>query len=383
MSSFSGFWGRRELRPHPLNQLDCRLEGEKRMKLQLIWITAASLVSLGGVSQDELTKSVTAAREAADAPGIAAVVQERDQAVRIACAGVRIAGRDAVIEEDDLWHLGSVSKSFTATLVGRLVEKKVVAWDDTVEQHLGELVPNLHDAHKETTFRHLLSHRSGLAANLPMKRFREFGQNPEDPITDRLKWTRYILEREPSGKREEHFEYSNDGFIVAGAMLEAKTGTSWEELMQREVFAPLELDSAGFGPPHGDKPDDQPRGHRGDNVPMPPDADNPAALGPAGRIHMSLTDLARYLRAHADRPETFLKAETFDVLHTSPFDGDYAMGWFAKQHSCWHNGSNTMWYVEAEFDSKSGRVAAVAVNDGDMQTVRRPVGELLKSLLAD
>ncbi len=80
-------------------------------------------------------------------------------------------------------------------------------------------------------------------------------------------------------------------------MLEAATGESWESLMKREVFTPLGLTGAGFGAPMGKQPFDQPRGHQlvsdADKA-VPLNVDNPAALGPAGRVHMPLADMGRY-----------------------------------------------------------------------------------------
>ena len=180
---------------------------------------------------------------------------------------------------------------------------------------------------------------------------------------------------------EATFEYSNNGFIVAGAMLEAATGLSWEGLMQKEVFAPLGIEHAGFGAPLGDDPHAQPRGHvpaDGADQPAPPNADNPAALGPAGRVHMPLADMARYLRAHATRDAAFLKPESWEVLHNAPFGGPYAMGWIVSDDGRrWHNGSNTMWYAEATF-RPDGTVAAVAVNDGDIASGQPAVRSLLE-----
>jgi CubicO group peptidase (beta-lactamase class C family) len=105
------------------------------------------------------------------------------------------------------------------------------------------------------------------------------------------------------------------------------------------------------------------RGHRADGTPIEPgpSADNPPAIGPGGRAHMSLGDWAKYLALHlrgvrgdVKVGEVTLKKETFTRLHT-PFDGPgdkYAMGWVVAQRgwaggdgTVWmHNGSNTMWF---------------------------------------
>ncbi len=338
-------------------------------------------------AQDETGLEILAeaARAKAEAPGLALMVARDGSEPSIAVAGLRVAGTDAKVTADDLWHFGSITKSMTATLVARLVEQETVSWDETVGDLLAEIAPEMRDAYYEVSFRHLLSHRAGLPANIPTRHFPDFGQHPEDQIADRERWVRIALAQSSVGPMEETFLYSNNGFIIAGAMLEVATEKSWEDLMQEEVFAPLGITSAGFGAPMGDGPNDQPRGHTpgedGDR-PAPLDADNPAALGPAGRVHMNMRDIARYLLAHALRDSEFLSAESWETLHSTPFGGNYAMGWVVTdEHARWHNGSNTLWYAEASFNLLEGKVAVVAVNDGDLASVQPVVSELLGSLL--
>ena len=92
--------------------------------------------------------------------------------------------------------------------------------------------------------------------------------------------------------------------------------------------------------------------------------DNPTALGPAGRVHMSVGDMLTYLAAHRDQPESFLKPDSWAKLHTPPFGGDYALGWIVKgDGTLWHNGSNTVWYGEVLFNPKTGIAAAACAND--------------------
>ena len=331
---------------------------------------------------DELAES---AREQAAAPALGLMIARTlDDPVAISTSGVRAMGQEPAVTADDLWHWGSVTKCMTATLVARLVEAEKVEWDDTVEEHLGEKVPGMRDEYRAVTFRHLLCHRGGLAPNIPGLKFGQFSQSPEEPIADRLKWVEIALGQDPEGPAGETFAYSNNGFIVAGAMLEAATGESWEVLMQREVFAPLGIRGAGFGAPAGEGDFDQPRGHRtlrGEDRPASRTSDNPGALGPAGRVHMSLADMARYLRAHARRDGKFLSSESWDELHSAPLGGDYALGWVIGEDARWHNGSNTMWYAEVCFRTSDGRIAAVVVNDGDTKTVRPIVADTLKWLM--
>ena len=333
----------------------------------------------------DLAAKAAAARQEAGAPALGFIVVRAGGETELAVDGVRVAGNDALVTAEDRWHWGSITKSITATLVARLVEQGIVSWDDTVGDRLFELVPEMNLDHGDATFRHLLSHHAGLAANIPIGRFAEFGQTPDDPIADRLEWVRIALTQEPVGPKETTYLYSNNGYIVAAAMLEAVTGSSWEELTQKEVFEPLGLAGAGFGPPQGAEPHDQPRGHTskaGADQPVPLDTDNPAALGPAGRVHMPLADMARYLSAHAQKRADFLSPASYETLHTTPFGGIYAMGWVVTRPAGhWHNGSNTMWYAEVAFDLEEGTVAAVAVNDGDIASVQPAVSALLQALM--
>ncbi|MFG0256697.1 MAG: serine hydrolase domain-containing protein [Phycisphaerales bacterium JB043] len=316
---------------------------------------------------DDLQSLVDEARADIDVPALGAMRVDAEGQMMAAVSGVRVVGGDDQVTENDLWHIGSITKSFTGTLVARLIERGVVSWDDTVGELLGDHVPEMREEYAQVTFAHLLSHRSGMQANIPIARFGEFGLHPEDIMEERLRWAEMALGQEPAGPMEETFVYSNNGYIVAGAMLEAATGRSWEELMRAEVFVALGLESAGFGGPGEDQPRGHVAGEDGDTA-MAPDSDNPAALGPAGTIHMTLADMARYLRAHATRDEGFLSGESYERLCAAPFGGQYALGWLVVgEDARWHNGSNTMWYAEAVFSFEDGSVGAVVMNDGDLQ----------------
>ena len=128
--------------------------------------------------------------------------------------------------------------------------------------------------------------------------------------------------------------------------------------------------TAGFGAPGHHGALDQPVGHINEGCCAQPIAigvtDNPVVLGPAGRIHMSLQDLLRFLVTHRDRT-TFLNSQTWMTLHNPAFGGDYALGWFVRSDGeLWHNGSNDFWYVEALVNSTAGIAAAAVSNDGRM-----------------
>ena len=138
----------------------------------------------------------------------------------------------------------------------------------------------------------------------------------------------------PCGER---FAYSNVGYTIAGHIAETVAGKAYESLLRERVFAPLGLASAGFGPPQGDAPNQEPIGHRVllrwfrlRMDPFETRADNSPVMAPAGAVHMTILDLARYGTAHLDGESspspTLLPHAAWERLHT-PVRDDYARGW--------------------------------------------------------
>ncbi|WP_300540589.1 serine hydrolase domain-containing protein [Maricaulis sp.] len=330
-------------------------------------------------------------RAAAGSPGAAVMLWEADT-LRVGTAGVRALGEEAAIAPGDLWHIGSNTKSMTATLVARLAERGIVGWDDTIGQHLGGAIGDIHPDYRDLTFRHLLSHRAGLPANAGMVALMGFAlQGDGAPRPDqRLAYAETVLMHAAQVEPESGFGYSNAGYVVAGAMLEQATGEDWETLIRREVFDPLGMETAGFGAPGRAGRIDQPRGHRpgligGLNAVAPgPRADNPPVMGPAGTVHASMADLARYLDMHlaGARGEAtdYLSAESWAILHTPPFGGDYAMGWAVRDGLMMHGGSNTMWLVIMQIDPAGNRAMVAGVNDGRIESVRPGVQAAIEDL---
>lgn len=353
--------------------------------MRISLVVAGSLVVACSSAPDvtpglDLDAVARQARVQSGAPAIGVMVGGPGVDFEVAVDGVRMMGGDDAARRGDAWHWGSITKSITATLAARLVDRGDVSWDDTVGERLGAAIPDLHADYREATLKHLLSNAGGLQTNVPLERFAEFVDTPADPIADRLRFVRIALEQDPVAPPGDDFHYSNSGFIVAGAVLEAATGVSWEELLQREVFAPLEMAGVGFGAPV------DVRGHvRVDGVvqPAPPMRDNPPAFGPAGRVHMPLADMARYLHAHASQRADFLSPESWATLHTPHFEAPYGLGWFRTGEATrWHHGSNTMWYAEVAIDLDRQTYAAVVVNDGSTKAVTDPVRALVRQLVA-
>ncbi|HQS97899.1 MAG: hypothetical protein B7X90_06585 [Novosphingobium sp. 17-62-19] len=295
-------------------------------------------------------------KRAVGTPGMALMWQAGARPPAFLADGLRAVGHAEPVTTRDVWHLGSITKSFTATLFARAVEAGVIGW----ETPLGKALPDVPRRYRALTAVELLTHHAGLAKDIPLDALFAMPQHEADARESRRRFTELALKMKPVAAPRTTFIYSNAGYVLAARMLEEATGLSWEALLRREVLEPLGLSSAGFGPPGTIDSFDQPWGH---DEGKPVFADNPAAMAPAGGLHMALTDLAAWLRTHRDKP-ALLRPESWRALHSPRFGSAMAMGWFTgPDGSLWHNGSNTRWYAEAMIEPRTGLIMAQCGND--------------------
>lgn len=296
-------------------------------------------------------------------PALAAAVVRAGQTIALGATGLREANAKHRVALDDRFHLGSCTKSMTATLCAILVEQGKLRWDSTVGEVFSELSQKIDPAFRRATLQQLLCHRAGL----PEDRKPDLVIFPQlmilqgESAAARREMARIVMGRAPAHDIGTKFVYANYGFAIAGAMCEAVSGEAYETLITRRLFEPLGMKTAGFGAPGSPDKVDQPRGHLKMLTwfsPVPPGpglgADNPPVIAPAGTVHCSIGDWAKYAALHLDalrgRPR-LLKAETFEKIHCDPYKQDYAFGWgmikpeWSAAKVLAHDGSNTRWYA--------------------------------------
>lgn len=304
-------------------------------------------------------------------PGVVvAIIKDGDIAFRAAGGCRRIDEPDRLVSVDDKVHLGSCTKAMTATLIGVLVDEGTLSWDQTIGQSLPSLAQHIDQRYLDVSLWHLLTHRAGMAVANPMI-FRLNGGFATHE--NRLEIAKAALKKMPDGLEPGKFAYSNLGYIVAALIAEGKTGISWEDLIADKVFRPLKMTTAGFGPPKATQPATQPWGHISNGAKLVPiNFDNAASMSPAGRVHCSIEDWARFIRLHLDRDclhHTLLQPKTLKRLQT-PFAGPgekYAAGWVTSTdpngvQRLWHNGSNTFWYCCVHAIPEDGLAVMVVTN---------------------
>jgi CubicO group peptidase (beta-lactamase class C family) len=340
---------------------------------------AVTLASTGPIStrssgppkSDDPTQAIETIRKKYKLPALAVVVV-KDGAIcdRIA-VGVRKTGDPTPITTNDVFHIGSCTKSMTATLAGMFIDEGKLRWDTTIADVFPELKGKMDKQYENVTVEQLLTHRGGVPEAPPSAAWKKAWKEEGTPMEQRREFIEAVLSKPPAVKPGTKMIYSNQGFVIVGAMLEKITGTAWETLITERLFKPLHMDTAGFGPPGTIGEVDQPWGHvRALFMNAPIQLDNPPAAGPAGRVHCSLDDFARYSIFQMENQPALLRAETFDKLHTAPAGSDYACGWVVMQRSwaggkaLWHNGSNKTFYFQVWLAPKKKLAIITATNTG-------------------
>jgi CubicO group peptidase (beta-lactamase class C family) len=272
---------------------------------------AAALLLLAGAftgaahAGDALAATLEAVRARHDLPALGAARVEREAGVTtLAVAGVRRRGATEAVTTEDRWHIGSCGKAMTATLAGLLIDAGKLSRDATLAQALPKpLAAKAREEYRAVTLTQLLSHRAGVSNDFLRDGLNTRMLFAKDAGKARTQAVEKILGWEPPHAPGSAFLYSNLGYMVAGCALEQAGGASCETLMRDWLFTPLGMESAGFGAPGDPKKKerpDQPWGHSAAGVPAEPGvlADNAAAMAPAGTIHVSLRDWAKFVQLH-------------------------------------------------------------------------------------
>ncbi len=347
-----------------------------------------------GDFQTVLDSGIRQLRSETGLTGVAVAVMTDGRLKGVAVNGERRRGTGVAVTVDDRWHAGSIAKSMTATLIAVLEHEGKLS----IGAALPTLLPGIEmaDGWHSCTLRHLLTHTAGAPANFPMKVLKVWPDTAEELVAARHRFIVEILGAEPESPCGKEFSYSNVGYSIVGHIAETMCGAPYEALMAQKVFIPLEMKSAGFGAPKGGKPNQEPLGHmkflwfRFAVDPFDRHADNTPVMAPAGGVHLSIRDLARYGAVHLEGASgtvaSLLPQESWQRLHT-PYLEDYAHGWvryrrreWAGGPLLWHNGSNTLWYALLMLLPAKNTVLAFATNDGATEAAEKAFVGLARQL---
>jgi CubicO group peptidase (beta-lactamase class C family) len=241
-------------------------------------------------AQNYVDTVVEHARKEFDVPGIAVAIVKDGDVVLAKGYGVRKLGDPAAVTPQSLFRIASNTKAFTAAALAILVDEKRIRWDDPVIQHLPAF--QMYDPYvtREMTIRDLLTHRSGMGLGAGDLMFFPPSDLSRDEIIRRLRFIK------PATSFRSTYAYDNLLYLVAGQIIPAVTGKSWDDFVKERIFTPLGMTNSFTSTEALKTGKDVAIPHSklsGKLEPLPQeDVDNNA---PAGSIISCAADLAKWM----------------------------------------------------------------------------------------
>ena len=301
-------------------------------------------------------------------PGIGALRPEVNggAVIGVLAQGQRRILAYGIARPDSIFEIGSVSKTFTGLLLGRMAVEERVAFHEPVRA----LLPRgtvAQPAGREINLEDLATHRSGLPAMPDNFRIIDLSNPMAYTPAELFNW----LQRRGVGRDvKEPFAYSNAGFSVLGHALAARAGVPYDELLRREITDPLGLSDTVITL----SPDQERRflpGYAPNHRPARWDMDG---FAPAGGIRSTAADLLTYLDAqlHPDKfpiPADLRSAIANSHLIRKPDVAQgvkIALAWIysSKTGSFGHDGATGGYTSMVFFNPKDVYAGVVLVNQG-------------------
>ncbi len=229
-------------------------------------------------------------------PGVAIAIVKDGQVVLARGYGVRRLGESTPVNGQTRFGIASNTKAFTATALGILVEEGKLEWDAPVVRYLPAF--QMYDpwVTREITVRDLLVHRSGLGLGAGDLLWWPASTYERPEIMRRLRFIK------PTTSFRTAYAYDNVLYLVAGQLIEAVSGQSWESFVTGRIIRPVGMDSATvLHSAAGDRSGNVATTHAAvDGVVRPIAAFLSDNTNPAGGINAGAADMARWLIAQLD-----------------------------------------------------------------------------------
>ena len=289
-------------------------------------------------------------------PGMAIAIVKDGKVIFSEGFGYKDVKNKLKVTPQTLFAIGSSSKAFTATSAGILADEGKLDWDKPVRDYLPTFKLWDNFATERMTPRDLLCHRAGLPRhdamwyNSPLSR---------KDLFDRLQYL------EPNADFRATFQYQNLMIMTAGYLVGELSHSSWEDFVKKRIFDPLGMKNSNFSVADSQKAPDfaLPYSEKDEKVNEIPFR-NIDAIGPAGSINSSVTDMANWVQMNLNKgkfgDKQVISESNLSQLHTPQmvvqqgafriaekynemFFTSYGLGWFItsyRGHTWIHHGGN-------------------------------------------
>lgn len=264
-----------------------------------------------------------------DVPGVSIAVRHND-GIMSAGLGVTNVDHPLPVTGDTLFQVGSITKTFTGTMLMQLVEAGKLDLDTPVKQFLPKFKMADSFVTANVTTRHLLTHTGGWMGDY----FNDFG-NGDNALDMMVKSLRTLPQISPLGTL---WSYNNAGFNIAGRLIEVLTKQTYEQAAQQMLFDPLKLNKSFFYPNDAILTQRFAVGHQ--KWPDGVRVVNPWAIGRAanavGGVVSTVNDLMRYAQFHSGDGDALIERSSLLAMRTVQTSaggrGDMGITWFIRQH---------------------------------------------------
>lgn len=310
-------------------------------------------------------------------PGLAVAIVQDTTVLFMKGYGVRKVGTTDSVDQHTVFRLASVSKCFAPVLTGILVEDSLLHWNDFVKQYLPSFKLKSQVSTDSLRLVHVLSHTTGLP-------YHTYTTLVEDGVSlpDML---RELQNVNVIARPGELYSYQNVAYSIIGEVIRARTGKSYQQLMEEEIFDPLGMQDASMSyaaimeNPNVAKP----HLHWRKGWTPTTISNTYYNVGPAGGVNASISDMAKWLKALLAPKDTFISGETLDTIFTPRVkatsknryfrkwvgrsDAQYALGWrvlnFRNDTLLYHGGYVRGYRSEVAIDRRS-RIGICVLSNG-------------------
>lgn len=194
--------------------------------------------AIGAQALERIDATIEPMLRKARIPGAAIAVVANGEIVFAKGYGYRDLEARRPLTADTLYPIASTSKAINATLLGMLVDEGKLGWDTPVQEYLPRFRLKDSFISSQVTLRDLITMRTGLPRH--------------DWVTDgnpmsRVELVERLRHLDLSAGFRERYQYNNLTVTMAGHVAEVVTGRSWEELVQKRIFEPLQMNASQFG----------------------------------------------------------------------------------------------------------------------------------------
>lgn len=257
-------------------------------------------------------------------PGVAMAIVSSRGILDLQTWGVRSVDNGAPIDEQTLFRIASVSKTFAGTVAAQLVEQQLSSWDAPLVQVLPQLQVGTEASSRDISLRHIMSHSTGLMPHA--------FSNLLDAGVDYRQIQPRLHEIPTVCTPGRCYGYQNVVFSLVADLVEVALNTSYEEFVRQHIFLPLGMQHASMTLGEFEQSQNASAPHQFTGRSWRVSTVNPAyfSVGPASGVNASILDMVRWTQAHLGAfpevlPPALLQAQHSPVVATP--HGSYFNRW--------------------------------------------------------